>query len=77
MFLEGKQKRQSSGKNKKKKNSVYKGGGGVKNMSAFWGQRSIVEKQRARELETRPDSCIVSAEGRGGEGEGSCPRLID
>lgn len=38
-------------------------------MSAFWGQRRIVEKQRARELETRPDSCIVSAEGRGRRGQ--------
>lgn len=31
------------------KKSVYKGGRwGKKNMSAFWGQRRIVEKQRAR-----------------------------
>lgn len=46
VFLEGKPKRQSSGKNKKK--ICIQGRGGKKNMSAFWGQRRIVEKQRAR-----------------------------
>lgn len=64
--LVGKQ-RQGSGKNKNLS-------AGKKNMSAFWGQRRIVEKQ-GRELEARPllypDSC--SARG----GIGSCPRLID
>lgn len=69
VFSEGKEKRRSSGKNKK---NCIQGRGGKKICRRFGG-RGGLWKSKGRERETRPDSSIVSVEGRGWRGQLSPP----
>lgn len=74
VFSERKQNRQISGKNKNK--CVHRGGGG-KNMSAFWGQRRIVEKRRASVRSEARQSLQLERREGGSEGAAVPARLID
>lgn len=62
-FWKGSRSGRAPGRIKKK--CVYRGGGGGKKICRRFGGRGGLLKSKGRELETRPDSSNVSAEGRG------------